>query len=85
MTPRRPIGVQVKGALTGCPPFSLLVAWESYMSPSRMAMHFFYSHPDKRKTYLSHNSFLVFKTTNIEAHHFILKSAFLKALNKKLS
>jgi hypothetical protein len=30
-----------KGALTGSPPCFLLVAWESYMTSSRTAMHFF--------------------------------------------
>jgi hypothetical protein len=28
------------GALTGSPPCFLLVIWESYMTPSRTAMHF---------------------------------------------
>jgi hypothetical protein len=42
MTHRRPIRVwQGEGALTGNPPSYLLVAWESYMTPSCMATHFF--------------------------------------------
>ncbi len=35
-----------RGALPGSSPFFLLVTWESCMTPSRTAMHFFYSHPD---------------------------------------
>ncbi len=30
-----------KGALTGSPPFFLLVTWESYMNASHTATHFF--------------------------------------------
>ncbi len=42
MTPRRPIGVRRgEGALTGSPPFLLVVAWKLQMTPSRTATHFF--------------------------------------------
>jgi hypothetical protein len=42
MTPRRPIGVQQgRGALNGSPPCFLLAAWESYMTLSSTAPHFF--------------------------------------------
>ncbi len=48
MTPRQPIGVRRGGekALTESPPCFLLVAWESYMTLSRTATHFFHSHLD---------------------------------------
>ncbi len=39
MTPRRPIGVHRRvGAFTQSPPCLLLVAWESYKTPSRTVM-----------------------------------------------
>ncbi len=45
-TPKQSIGVWWgTGSFTGSPPYFLLVAWESYMTPSRMAMHFL-SNPD---------------------------------------
>jgi hypothetical protein len=40
MPPRRPVGVRQGVALTESSPCFLLVAWESYMTPSRMAPHF---------------------------------------------
>jgi hypothetical protein len=42
MTPRRPIGVRQGevGSHRESPCF-LLVAWDTYMTPRRMAMHFF--------------------------------------------
>jgi hypothetical protein len=41
-TPRQPIGGwREEGALTESPPCFLLVAWESYITTSRTAMHFF--------------------------------------------
>jgi hypothetical protein len=36
-------------ALTGSPPCFLLVTWESYLTPSRTATHFFHSQPDRVK------------------------------------
>jgi hypothetical protein len=43
MTPRRLIGVRQGGGvvLTGSLACFLSVTWESYITPSRMAMHFF--------------------------------------------
>ncbi len=40
------------GALTGSPPCFLLVAWESHMTPNRMAMHFCWAIQIMVKTYL---------------------------------
>ncbi len=42
MTPRRTIGVRLgRRALSGSPLCFLLFAWESYMTPSCTAKHFF--------------------------------------------
>jgi hypothetical protein len=40
MTPRGP-GARQEGIFAGSPPSFLFVAWESIMTPSRTATHFF--------------------------------------------